>query len=88
MAAHDLCTGIRPMRKRHHLQAGVGHYGVFSGRRWETQIYPLVRNLILAQLIPPRAADRVWPSGRARPRLAPRAHSSSAAGWISPAHRV
>src|ERR1019366_2842905 len=27
MAAHDLCTGIRPYRKRHHLQAGVGHYG-------------------------------------------------------------
>jgi polyhydroxyalkanoate depolymerase len=48
MAAHDLCTGIRPFMKRHHLQAGVGHYGVFSGRRWESQIYPIVRNVILA----------------------------------------
>jgi polyhydroxyalkanoate depolymerase len=47
-AAHDLCTGLRPYLKRHHLQAGVGHFGVFSGRRWETQIYPLVRNLMLA----------------------------------------
>ena len=37
-----------PMRKRHHLQPGVGHYGVFNGRRWEAQIYPLVHNLILA----------------------------------------
>ena len=46
LAAHDLCTGIRAVRKRHHLQAGVGHYGVFSGRRWETQIYPIVRNVI------------------------------------------
>ena len=46
--AHDLCSNIRPMRKRHHLQPGVGHYGVFNGRRWETQIYPLVHNLILA----------------------------------------
>jgi polyhydroxyalkanoate depolymerase len=46
LAAHDLCTGIRAVRKRHHLQAGVGHYGVFSGRRWETQIYPIVRNMI------------------------------------------
>ena len=27
---------------------GVGHYGVFSGRRWETQVYPLVKNVILA----------------------------------------
>jgi poly(3-hydroxybutyrate) depolymerase len=46
--AHDLCSNIRPMRKRHHLQPGVGHYGVFNGRRWEGQIYPLVHNLILA----------------------------------------
>ncbi len=48
VAAHDLCSGLRPYLKRHHMQPGVGHYGVFSGRRWETQIYPLVRNAILA----------------------------------------
>ena len=57
----DICArrpdvgGARPLlepasryRKRHHMQAGVGHYGVFSGKRWERQIYPLVRNIILA----------------------------------------
>jgi polyhydroxyalkanoate depolymerase len=47
-AAHDLCTGIRPYMRRHHLQAGVGHYGVFSGKRWEEQVYPIVRNMILS----------------------------------------
>jgi poly(3-hydroxybutyrate) depolymerase len=47
-AAHDLCTSLRPHMKRHHMQAGVGHYGVFSGRKWDGQIYPIVRNLILA----------------------------------------
>ena len=47
LAAHDLCTGLRPYRKRHHMQAGVGHYGVFSGRTWQNQIYPMVRNVIL-----------------------------------------
>jgi poly(3-hydroxybutyrate) depolymerase len=47
-AAHDLCSGLRPYLKRHHMQAGVGHYGVFSGNRWTNQIYPLVRNVILA----------------------------------------
>jgi poly(3-hydroxybutyrate) depolymerase len=47
-AAHDLCTGLKPYLKRHHMQPGVGHFGVFSGRRWETQIYPIVRNMILA----------------------------------------
>jgi len=48
LAAHDLCSGLRPYRKRHHLQAGVGHYGVFSGKSWQSQIYPIVRNTILA----------------------------------------
>ena len=46
--AHELCTALRPHLKRHHLQANVGHYGVFSGRRWENEIYPVVRNMILA----------------------------------------
>jgi len=46
-AAHDLCTGLRPHMKSHYLQAGVGHYGVFSGRKWESQIYPQVRSFIL-----------------------------------------
>lgn len=47
-AAHDLCTRLPPFRKGHHLQPGAGHYGVFSGRRWRNEVYPLVRNLILA----------------------------------------
>jgi polyhydroxyalkanoate depolymerase len=47
-AAHDLCTGIKPYLRRHHMQAGVGHYGVFSGKRWEEQVYPIVRNMILS----------------------------------------
>ncbi len=48
MAALDLCSGLKPARKRQHLQPGVGHFGVFSGQRWETQVYPLVRTMILA----------------------------------------
>jgi poly(3-hydroxybutyrate) depolymerase len=48
VAAHDLCSGLRPYLKRHHMQPGVGHYGVFSGNRWNNQIYPLLKNVILA----------------------------------------
>ncbi|MER2510604.1 polyhydroxyalkanoate depolymerase [Amaricoccus sp.] len=48
-AAHDLCSSLRPHLKRHHLQANVGHYGVFNGKRWDREIYPVVRNHILAQ---------------------------------------
>ena len=47
LAAHDLCASLRPYRKRHHMQAGVGHYGVFSGKTWQHQIYPMVKNVIL-----------------------------------------
>jgi poly(3-hydroxybutyrate) depolymerase len=46
VAAHDLCSGIKPYLKSHHVQLGVGHYGVFSGRRWRQQIYPRVREMI------------------------------------------
>ncbi|TDR85476.1 polyhydroxyalkanoate depolymerase [Enterovirga rhinocerotis] len=48
LAAQDLCSGLKPYRKRHHMQVGVGHYGVFSGRRWQGQVHPIVRNMILA----------------------------------------
>ena len=46
LAAQDLCSSLPPYMKSHHLQIGVGHYGVFNGKRWETQVYPVVRNLI------------------------------------------
>ena len=32
--------------KRYHLQHGAGHYGVFNGRRWTNEIYPLLREFI------------------------------------------
>lgn len=46
MAAQDLCGKLRGYKRTHYEQAGVGHYGVFSGRRWQTQIYPVVRQTI------------------------------------------
>ncbi len=48
VAAQDICSSLRPHKKRHHMQAGVGHYGVFSGRKWAGQVYPIVKNHILA----------------------------------------
>jgi polyhydroxyalkanoate depolymerase len=46
LAAQDLCNKLRPYLKTHHVQTGVGHYGVFNGKRWERQIYPRVRAMI------------------------------------------
>jgi poly(3-hydroxybutyrate) depolymerase len=50
MAALDLCTGLKPTMKRHHLQTGVGHYGVFNGKRWANEIYPQVREFVQTNL--------------------------------------
>jgi polyhydroxyalkanoate depolymerase len=47
-AAHELCTSLRPAQRREHLAPNVGHYGVFSGSRWERETYPLLRTMILA----------------------------------------
>lgn len=47
-AAHDLCEGLKPHKKRHHLEPGVGHFGVFSGRKWQNRIYPVIRSMVLA----------------------------------------
>lgn len=46
MAAQELCTSLRPYMRMHHIQTGVGHYGVFNGKQWEAQVYPLVRDMI------------------------------------------
>jgi poly(3-hydroxybutyrate) depolymerase len=45
-AAHALCTGIPARRSDHFLVPGVGHYGIFSGRKWREIIAPRVRDFI------------------------------------------
>ena len=46
VAAHGLCGNLAPAKKAHHLQLNVGHYGVFHGSRWQSEIYPKVRAFI------------------------------------------
>jgi len=48
-AAHALCRNLAAAKKSHHLQSKVGHYGVFHGRRWQTETYPKVKAFIRAQ---------------------------------------
>ena len=45
-AAHKLCRNLPKSKRKHHLQTQVGHYGIFNGRRWREQIYPVVRDFI------------------------------------------
>jgi len=45
-AAHPLCLNIPRGRRAHYVAPGVGHYGIFSGRRWRELVYPRVREFI------------------------------------------
>ena len=47
VAAHDLCSKLRPYLKRHQMPAGAA-ITAFSGSRWEKQIYPILKNVILS----------------------------------------
>jgi polyhydroxyalkanoate depolymerase len=48
VVVHDMLTGLKPSKKQHYLQPDAGHYGVFSGRRWESQVFPRLRDFIRA----------------------------------------
>jgi poly(3-hydroxybutyrate) depolymerase len=48
-AAHDLCASLPPGKKRHHLQMGVGHYGVFSGSKFRKDVVPVITEFVAAQ---------------------------------------
>ena len=47
-AAHDLCSNLPQEMKRHHLQLGVGHYGVFSGSRFRKDVVPMIVDFVSA----------------------------------------
>jgi len=51
-AAHALCGSIPAEHQRHLVADGCGHYGLFSGHRWRTTIYPELRGFIRAHEAP------------------------------------
>lgn len=46
LAALALCTGLPDSMKASHLEPGAGHYGIFAGNSWRTNIRPLVLEFI------------------------------------------
>ncbi len=45
-AAHTLCSNLPAARAQHLTAPGVGHYGIFSGRKYRETIYPKIRDFI------------------------------------------
>jgi poly(3-hydroxybutyrate) depolymerase len=62
-AAHGLCTAIPPERRQCHVVPGVGHFGVFRGRRWREEIAPRIGEFI-------RSSNRSTPARDGRPSRA------------------
>lgn len=48
-AAHKLCPHLPDEKRAHYLQPGVGHYGVFNGSRFRSEIQPRIADFILTQ---------------------------------------
>ena len=67
-AAQDLCVNIPAEKKLHHLQLGVGHYGVFNGSRFRAQIAPRIA-AFHAHVDALNAAEGLAAPARQGPRL-------------------
>ncbi len=72
-AAHDLCSNVPIDERYHYVQPGVGHYGVFNGTRWRTEIQPRIREFIrsvefkrMTQVRPKRLNGQRPPDDRRR----------------------
>ncbi len=48
IAAHTMCSSIPVERRMQMLQTGVGHYGIFNGRKWRSEILPRIKSFIEA----------------------------------------
>jgi poly(3-hydroxybutyrate) depolymerase len=55
-ATHDLCSSIPQSRRVHYVQQGVGHYGVFNGSRFRSEIVPRITDFMLSAQMKPRPA--------------------------------
>ncbi len=58
IAAHTICSSVPSSRRGQYLQQGVGHYGIFNGRKWRSDILPRIKAFIDAN-------DRKTSSGMA-----------------------
>jgi poly(3-hydroxybutyrate) depolymerase len=54
-ATHKLCPNIPADMKVHYLQPGVGHYGVFNGSRFRSEIAPRISDFVLSNNGPRKA---------------------------------
>ena len=59
-AAQRLCKNLPAAMRSHHLQPGVGHYGVFNGSRFRAEILPEIRAFLRANQRPKGVLARAF----------------------------
>ena len=91
-AAHDLCSHIPEDKKLHLDIAGAGHYGIFSGSKWRTIVYPRLCAFIQAHHSdafvdhesPATLAEEISEDHRSVRKNAPHLPASPAADAVAP----
>ncbi len=48
-AAQTLCKALPASMRKHHMQKGVGHYGIFNGRKFREHVVPIIVDFIEKQ---------------------------------------
>ncbi|ABN89826.1 polyhydroxyalkanoate depolymerase [Burkholderia pseudomallei] len=83
--AHELCTGIEQAHRRSLTAEKCGHYGIFSGRRWRTIIYPQLRDFIREHASQPKKPTPQAGSTPNSPSTPSRSASGSETASAAPA---
>lgn len=45
-AAHGLARSLAPSKREHFVVRGAGHYGIFSGSKWRSEVHPRIAAFI------------------------------------------
>ena len=61
-ATHALCPNIPDQSRVHYVQKGVGHYGVFNGSRFRSEIVPRISDFMLSAAHPRKSATKTKPT--------------------------
>ena len=70
-AAHELCVNLPEDKKAHYEQPSVGHYGVFNGSRFRSEIAPRILDFIASNRTRNVTVTAGAGNGAARPAASP-----------------
>ena len=70
-AAHDICTHIPEDMRAHYMQPKVGHYGVFNGSRFRSEIAPRILDFMVTHSTETSPGKKSAPAAKAGKNGAP-----------------